>query len=143
MATSSRLFLAMLALPLAAGPASAQQVNSASLTIELNALQPSEAGCRLSFVAANGIGTDIEKVSFEVVLFDARGMVERITVLDFRDIPAGKTRVRQFDLAGAGCDGISRVLINDAKACVGPRLDVTTCMRQLKTTTKAQVAFSG
>lgn len=141
---SARLICALLALPLtAAGPAAAQQgADTASLTIELNSLQPSDRGCRLSFVANNGLENDIEKVAYEMVLFDAAGLVERITVFDFKDIPAGKTRVRQFDLAGADCAKVSRVLVNDAKACAGPSLDPAACMRRLKTATKAQVAFS-
>lgn len=142
MKASAPLFLALFAMPVAAGPAWAQEADAASLTIELNSLQPSEGGCRLSFVASNGLNSDIGKVSYEMVLFDAGGLVERITALDFRDIPAGKTRVRQFDLAGTQCSGISRVLVNDAKACSGPSLDAAACMRQLKTATKAQVAFS-
>lgn len=139
----SRLLLALFTLPLAAaGPARAQETGAVPLTIELNSLQPSDEGCRFSFVVGNGLDTDIEKVAYEMVLFDAAGLVERMTVLDLKDVPAGKTRVRQFDLAGAECANISRVLVNDAKACAGPGLDPAACMRRLKTSTKAQVAFS-
>jgi hypothetical protein len=143
MTVSSRLFHPLVVLPLlAAGPAQAQQADTAAITIELNSLQPSDGGCRLSFVASNGLAQNIDKVSYEMVIFDARGMVERITVLDFRDIPSSKTRVRQFDLAGTQCTDVSRILVNDAKACSGPELDTVTCMRQLKTETKGSVAFS-
>lgn len=139
---SARLLFALFALPLLAGPASGQPADAASLTIELNTLQPAQGGCRLSFVAASTLESDIEKVSYEMVLFDQGGLVERITLFDFRDIPAGKTRVRQFDLPGTECKAISRVLVNDAKACTGPDLDPAACMRQLKTATKSSVAFS-
>jgi len=112
------------------------------LSVELNSLEPSQAGCRLSFVAASTLESDVEKVAYEMVLFDARGMVERITVFDFRDLPAGKTRVRQFDLSGAECAAISRILVNDAKSCTGPGLDPAACMRRLRTATRSTVAFS-
>jgi uncharacterized protein (DUF2141 family) len=144
MATASA-FSASLALSIAAfiSAAQAQQADAAALTIELNALQPSEGGCRLSFVATNGLEADIGKVAYEMVLFDAAGLVERMTVLDLNDVPAGKTRVRQFELAGADCAGISRVLVNDAKACEGPGLEPAACIRGLKTTSKTDVPFSG
>lgn len=120
-----------------------EQADAAALTVELNALQPSEQGCRLSFVATNGLEADIGRLAYEMVLFDAAGLVERLTVLDFKEIPAGKTRVRQFDLAGTGCPAISRVLVNDAKACEGPGLEADRCMRGLKAVTRAGIPFSG
>ncbi len=136
-----RAVLAILAAA-AAGPADAQEADARSLSIELNALQPSEGGCRLSFVATNGLGADISGVSFETVLFDKAGLVERMSVLDFREIPAGKTRVRQFDLVGVDCTNISRVLINDARSCEGSGLAPGDCSRRLRTTGKADVPFS-
>lgn len=142
---SARLRAAALAmLVMAAGPTQAQQgADAASLTIELNALQPSEGGCRLSFVATNGLGADIARVTYEMVLFDAAGLVERMSVLDFKEVPDGKTRVRQFDLAGADCARISRVLVNDAKACEGPGIETADCIHRLRTDSKADVPFSG
>jgi hypothetical protein len=139
-----RLSAAILsALATAAAPAAAQQEAGArSLDIELNALQPSEGGCRLSFLATNGLGADIAGVSFETVLFDAAGLVERMSVLDFKEVPAGKTRVRQFDLAGADCGDVSRVLINDARSCDWGGLEPGDCARRLRTTSKAGVPLS-
>lgn len=142
MRASARLCLALLVLPIAAGPASAQEAGAASLSIELNSLQPAQGGCRLSFVAASTLEADVEKVAYEMVLFDRDGLIERITVYDFRDVPAGKTRVRQFDLPDVDCSAISKVLVNDAKSCAGPDLDPAACMRQLKTVTRSDVAFS-
>lgn len=130
-------------LALAPGLAHAQNDADAALTIELNSLQPSDGGCRLSFVATNGLGADIAGVTYEMVLFDQAGLVERMSVLDFKELPAGKTRVRQFDLAGADCSGISRVLVNDAKACDGKGLEPDDCMGRLRTATKIDLPFSG
>lgn len=139
-----RAIFGALALALAAaGVARAQPAEKPSLSIELNALQPADSGCRLSFVATNGLDRDIDKIALEIVLFDAAGMVERMTVLDLKEVAAGKTRVRQFELAGVDCANISRILVNDAKACEGPGLDPGDCIRTLETTSKTSVPFLG
>jgi hypothetical protein len=60
-------------------------------------------------------------------------------VLDFKDLPAGKTKVIRFDLAGTDCTKLSRVLINSATECAG--VEPGACMRGLKTQTKTGIAF--
>jgi len=62
-------------------------------------------------------------------------------VLDFKDLPAGRTKVTRFDLAGAACGKLSRVLINSATDCAGAGLEPAACMRALKTSTKTAIAF--
>jgi len=129
-----------------AAPAASQEGPGAAgpaIRIELNALQPTEGGCRFTFVATNGLETDISKAAYEVVLFDTAGVVERLTVLDFQDLPAGRTRVRQFALRNADCEKISRVLVNDATACEGEGLDPAVCSGRLETSTRSAVVFSG
>ena len=128
--------------PVAMGGASAQDSASAPvLSLELNAVQPSDKGCRLTFVVANGLGGDLARAAFELALFDAAGVVDRLTVLDFRDMPAGKTKVSRFDLPGADCASITRVLVNHATECQGTGIAPDACMRSLKTATKTTVAF--
>jgi len=68
-------------------------------------------------------------------------VVDRLTVLDFKDLPAGKTKVVRFDLAGTDCGKISRVLVNSATDCTGAGVETSACMRQLKTDSKAGIAF--
>lgn len=124
------------------GPALAQQAAPApSLTLELNAAQPSEKGCRLTFVVNNGLGTDLTKAACEIALFNEAGVVDRLTVLDFKELPAGKTKVTRFDLAGTDCTKLSRVLINSATECTGASVEPAACMRGLKTETKTAIAF--
>jgi hypothetical protein len=125
-------------------PVPAQQGDAApvsALTLELNALQPSEKGCRLTFVVNNGLGAELTKAAFEIALFDAEGVVDRLTVLDFRELPAGKTKVSRFDLAGVDCGKLGRVLINHATECTGAGIQPAACLRQLKTGTKTGVTF--
>ncbi len=145
MACLSRFAFSAAAMALSlAGAAVAQEAIAASaLTIELNAIAPSEKGCKLTFVAGNGLQQSLSKVSFQFVLFDQKGLVERMAVLDFRDLPAGKTKVRQFDLPGTKCEAVKSLLINDAPACVGEGIDKGACMTGLKTGSKSAVELKG
>ncbi|WP_176218681.1 hypothetical protein [Rhizobium rhizosphaerae] len=113
------------------------------LTVELNGLNPSDKGCKLTFTAESGLKQDIDKLSFEFVLFNGQGLVERMAVLDFRDLPAGKTKVRQFDLAGTRCEALGSLLINDAPVCQGADLAREACMGGLRTGSKAPIALKG
>lgn len=117
------------------------QSTAPALTLELNALQPSEKGCRLTFVVNNGLGGELARAAFEIALFDTNGVVDRLTVLDFRELPVGKTKVSRFDLSGVDCGKISRVLINHATECNGAGIEPAACIRQLKTGTKTGITF--
>lgn len=123
------------------GEEKAQEATS-GLTLELNKLEPSDTGCLFTFVTGSEIESDIEKFSYEVALFDGEGLVERMTVLDFQDLPAGSTRVRQFNLPETDCDDISRVLINDAATCEGAGIEPGICMSELALSSQSDVTFS-
>ncbi|RWC89639.1 MULTISPECIES: hypothetical protein [unclassified Mesorhizobium] len=138
--TSLRLLTSALAMSLAMVPAWAEQ-SAPVLTLELNAAQPSDKGCRLTFLVSNNLGADLIKAAFEIALFNEAGIVDRLTVLDFKDLPAGKTKVTRFDLAGTDCAKVSRVLINSATECAGTGVEPAACMRKLKTDTRTGIAF--
>lgn len=125
----------------AADIAPAQESTQPALTLELNALQPSEKGCRLTFVVTNNLGAPLDKVGFEVALFNQAQVVDRITVLDFKELPRGKTKVRRFDLGELDCTKITRVLVNDSTECAGAGIDPKACIRQLNPTTKSGIQF--
>ena len=125
----------------AADIAPAQESTPPALTLELNALQPSEKGCRLTFVVTNSFGVALDKVGFEVALFNQAQVVDRITVLDFKELPQGKTKVRRFDLGELDCTKITRVLVNDSTECAGAGIDPKACIRQLNLTTKSGIQF--
>ncbi|KRB25561.1 hypothetical protein ASD99_28290 [Mesorhizobium sp. Root695] len=140
--TSLRLLTSTLAMSLAMVPAWAQESAPVpALTLELNGAQPSDKGCRLTFVVNNNLGADLSKAAFEIALFNEAGVVDRLTVLDFKELPAGKTKVTRFDLAGTECAKVSRVLINSATECAGTGIEPNACMRKLKTDTKTGIAF--
>jgi hypothetical protein len=116
---------AVLSAALASGAAAQEAAQEAAqqaapaLGIELNRVLQVEGACRLTFLAENGLGTDLAQVVFETVLFTTDGAVERLTLLDLGALPAGRPRVREFDMAGLSCDGLGRVLINGVDTCAG------------------------
>ncbi|TLX04876.1 hypothetical protein [Rhizobium sp. MHM7A] len=114
---------------------------AASLDVELNALATSQKGCMMTFVALNTLPAAINKVSFELAFFNDKNAVDRITVLDFRDLPQGKKRVRQFDMPNVKCESVTRILINDTPVCDGPAAGE--CMKGLVTRSQISVPFEG
>lgn len=114
-----------------------------SLKLELNSAEQIETSCRLIFMTRNDLGGDLDELSFETVLFDTEGTVERFTLFAFRDVPAGRIRVRQFDLPDTQCASIGRVLINGASTCNGEGVAEVDCTARLETTTRIDMELSG
>lgn len=121
-------------LPVLAGlaaPALAQETTAPQLLLELNAAQPSEKGCRITFLATNELGGTLDRASVEMALFTIGGAIERIVTLDFKGLTEGKTKVLQFELANLDCANLGRVLINDITACQGDGLAAEACLAGL------------
>lgn len=104
------------ALPFAAQAQSTQ--DTLGLMIELNAVENVEGACRLTFLVENETATAIDTANYQVVIFDASGVFERLTLFGFRDLPAQRPRVRQFDVRGLSCENLGRVLINGLSGCI-------------------------
>lgn len=139
-AASLLVLTSLAAVPLA--PASAQTTApEPHVSLDLNALQPSEGGCRLTFVVANDLATPIDRAAYEMALFDKAGVVDRLTVLDFKSLPSGKTRVSRFDLKGVDCADVGRVLINDSTECSGAGTPPDACLSALKTQSTSGISF--
>ena len=143
MKTATLIFSAAVATAISWGAAAQEAAtgSASALSLELNGAQPSDKGCRLTFVVKNELGADLSKAAFEIALFNEAGVVDRLTVLDFKDLPAGKTKVVRFDLAGTDCGKISRVLVNSATECAGTGVEPAACMGKLKTDSKAGISF--
>lgn len=112
-----------------------------TLAIELNAVQPSDTGCRVTFLATNTLGAPLDRAAVEVAFFGAEGGIDRIVTLEFKALAQGKTKVLQFDLANLACPDISRLLINDITACQGPDLAPEACLDRLVTSARPDIAF--
>jgi hypothetical protein len=95
----------------------------------------------MTFVAENDMATGINKISFELAFFNDKNAVNKLTVLDFRDLPTGKKRVRQFDMPNVKCEAVTRVIINDTPVCDGPAAGE--CKAALTTRSQITVPFEG
>tara|TARA_R110002110_G_scaffold117021_5_gene289181 strand:- start:1646 stop:2062 length:417 start_codon:yes stop_codon:yes gene_type:complete len=114
------------ALVLLGSPALADE-SRPGLSVELNAQSETDAGCLLTFMVGNGHPQDIESAVFETVLFNKSGQVDRLTLFDFGGLPAGRPRVRQFQVDGLACDDLGQVLINGASTCKVGGADSALC----------------
>ena len=119
----------------------AQDAAPPELALELNALQPADKGCRITFLATNRLGGPLDRAAMEVALFSIGGTIERIVTLDFKNLAQGKTKVLQFELTGLDCTDVSRVLVNDISACEGAGLAPDSCLAALVPTARPDITF--
>lgn len=146
MTPSLTLPVALLASLLPLGAALAETDTAPALRLELNSLTPQEGGCRLTLLASNDLGRDLDGLVLETVLFNTEGAVERLSLFDLQSLPAGRPRVRQFDLPGLSCTALSAVLINGISSCTastGPELTPGDCLKALELTTKTEIEVLG
>lgn len=136
------LLAATAATAIAPGLAAAQSDGSGgTFALELNNATAVESGCRLTYVATNGTGIDLEEVAYEVAVFDAEGKVNRLLILEFGRLTDGKTKVVQFDLADTGCENISRLLVNAVSECTAADGSSPDCLGMLETSARGGIAF--
>lgn len=125
------------------GPVYAQDAPGPHIAIELNSMLQNEDACRLIFMAENSLDTDVDALVFETVLFTKTGVVERLTLFDFQDVPEGSQRVRQFELGGLSCDDLGRVLFNGTQTCSGANVSTEACRKDLTFSTLTDVEVLG
>lgn len=121
--------------------ASAALAQEGGFGLELNNAREAENGCRMTYVARNGTGTDLSAISFEVAVFDANDIVSRLLILEFGALTDGKTKVVQFDLADLPCTEISRLLINSVAECAAAEGEAPDCMAVLNPSSRTDVGF--
>ena len=138
----NRFAFALLASTLTLSCALAQETAPApALALELNAVQPTDGGCRVTFLATNSLGASVERAGIEMAFFTADGGVDRIVTLDFTGLTEGKTKVLQFELQDLPCDNIGRLLVNDIAACEREGLAPDACLKGLVTMARLPVPF--
>ena len=126
-----------------ATPVVALETQPPHISIELNALDPVDGACRMSFVIENGFESDIDKAVYEAVLFDTDGRVAQMTLLDFGTLPAARPRVRQFAVPGLTCASVARLLINGTETCEASTLPEDACAQSLNLSSRTTVEVSG
>ncbi|MBI1219500.1 MAG: hypothetical protein GC186_13235 [Rhodobacteraceae bacterium] len=100
---------------------------TAGIGLELNKAGDVNGACRLTYVATNGAGQDFDKLSLDVVVFDAAGIASQRLILDFGAMPKDKTKVVEFDLPNTACNKVSRLLLNDVLQCTAGGAAVSGC----------------
>ena len=85
-----------LALCLLHNPVSAQEVQGAYVSIELNAAQQPERSGRISFLVQNEHSFEIDGAVYEALIFGIDGRVDRLTLLDFGALPSERPSIKQF-----------------------------------------------
>ncbi|OXT00634.1 hypothetical protein B7H23_11070 [Notoacmeibacter marinus] len=110
-----------------------------ALTLELNELRRDDGACRITFVAHNGLPSNLSALAYEMVLFGTDGGIERMTKFDFGPMPQGRTIVRRFNMPELDCAAVSRILINGVTRCQGA--EPRTCEQALTTANRTGIVF--
>lgn len=122
----------------------AAPVADGAIQIELNSAGATEdGGCRLTMVTTNRTETGLSRAAWQVAIFDGAGIVQALSVLDFGDLSAGKTKIGLFELPGRACTDISRIVVNDVAECRGTddSDQHDACLGGLATLTKTDIDF--
>ena len=123
--------------------AQSEEEATSGVSLELNAVQDVEGACRLTFLARNETTASIDEAVFETVIFDKAGGVVSLSLFDFRDLPSGRPRVRQFDLPGMVCADLGQALINGANSCVVAGAESNLCDEALLVGSRIAVDLLG
>ena len=87
------------------------------LSIELNKLEPVDAGCRIYFVIENRSDEAYAELTVDLVTFDPAGIVGQRLLVELGPLRAAKTSVSSFDFEALECAAIDRILVNDVTSC--------------------------
>lgn len=115
-------------LTLVAGAATAE---APSLSIQLNKLEPVEAGCRVYFVIENRGDTAYDELTVDLVTFDPAGIVGQRLLVQLGPLRAAKTSVSSFDFEALDCTAIDRILVNDVTTCRTPAGTSEDCVARI------------
>ena len=109
-----------------------------SFEIELNRAEDVDGSCRLTFVATNTTATALTKSAYEVAVFNTEGVMSQLVVLEFGELPLGKTRVLQFDMPSLKCADMSRLLVNGQDSCESAEGAQDICLKSLSATSRVE-----
>jgi hypothetical protein len=110
-----------------------------TLNVELNKFEAQEGACRAYLVFRNQTAHDFSELTLDLVMFDNDGIIAKRLAVDAAPLPAGKTSVKLFDIEGLACDGIGRILINDALDCQGGSGKISDCVALIEPSSRSEV----
>lgn len=130
---------AMVCLATALTPSMTAAQPAEKIVLQLNEAASVGGSCRLTFVIRNELPDTVTALGLDLVMFDTSGGVSGYAAVDFGALPAGKTRVRQYDVAKGDCADLSRVLLNDIRACeIEARAD-RECLSMLALSSRSEI----
>ncbi len=129
--------VALMVAPLA--PATAEENAAKGIHFELNKAETVNGTCRVTLVTRNDMASALTAFAIDLVVFDDAEGVAGYAAIDIGALPAGKTRVRQYDVARGDCGGFSRFLVNDVRACEGATGDAPDCLGALRLSSRTEI----
>lgn len=87
-----------------------------NVRVELNAAQPSEGRCLLTFVAENKVQANLDVLKLDLVVFNTEGVIQRRLLAEMGPLRGGKTMVRTYPV-DIDCPQIGSLLVNEIAAC--------------------------
>lgn len=123
--------------------AGALWAQTGNIELELNTAAEVNGGCRLTYVATNSAAVSLDKMTYEVAVYDVDAFVKLLLELEFGGLPSGKTRVLQFDVPEMACGTISRILVNKSVECNAAEGAQTICeTNQILSSRVRTIAFN-
>lgn len=111
------------------------------INVELNKLKQVDNACRAYLVTQNLTDTDFKSLQLDVVMFDDKGIVAKRLAVEIGPMPAHKTRLKVFDIAGLPCENIGQLLLNDVIQCKDSHGKRNDCLALIRVTSRGDVAF--
>ncbi|ADZ70592.1 hypothetical protein [Polymorphum gilvum] len=102
------------------------------LVLELNKAETVGGACRVTLLVRNDMSEPLTALAVDLVVFDKDEGVSGYAGVDLGALPAGKTRVQQYDVAKSPCEEVSRLLVNDVRTCDGVAVAPGSCLGRLR-----------
>lgn len=113
-----------------------------TLDIELNKLEDVGGQCTASLLLTNRLSETLERVRFDLYVFDKAGVIARRLLLDTGPMRAGKTTVASFALIDQPCGNVGRLLVNDVPVCKTTAGAAVDCVAALNLSSRATVPLT-
>lgn len=111
------------------------QAAAEPVRIELNSLESTDTGCRVSFLIENKNPRALEALRAELAVFNRGGAVQRRMLVDLGPVRQAKTIVKSF-VTEQRCDDIGSMLVNDVSVCTPLERDA--CLDALDLTSRVE-----
>lgn len=112
------------------------------LGIELNKVEDVAGACHGSFVISNKLGYAIERLTLDLYLFDAQGIINQHTVLDIGPVPKTKIRIVTFSLIQEACETVNYMVLNDIPNCTVSAPEPVDCIGLARVWSLGQTGFT-